>query len=245
MSFVAAIVDMGMSIYQIQASESARKRAQRKEQMAEDRIAQLEASRQEVINPYAQAMEMLGNPYANLQVSTQAAKFQAEQTDVALASSLDTLRATGTAGAGATALAMAAAKSKQGISADIAKQEARNIQLMAQGQAAMEKQMATMSAAGAQFEFQAREAREMQQLNRQASLASSSSQQAAAYQGQAFAAVGNLGANLVGLAGEVDWQGNNTNTEYRLFNGKQVTYDQWLISNQGGSRSDYEKLPTS
>jgi hypothetical protein len=75
------------------------------------------------------------NPYSNLGVATQAAEMQTEQADIALANTLDTLRATGASAGGATALAQAALQSKQGISANIEKQEAENSRLRAQGEA--------------------------------------------------------------------------------------------------------------
>ena len=59
---------------------------------------------------------------------------QAEQSDIALANTLDTLRETGKAAGGATALAQAALKSKQNISSTIEKQEVQNEKLKAQGQ---------------------------------------------------------------------------------------------------------------
>jgi len=74
------------------------------------------------------------NPYANLSVATEAAEFQGQQTDQALANSLDAMQAGGFGAGGATALARAAAKSKQGISADIQKQEATNQKFFAQGE---------------------------------------------------------------------------------------------------------------
>ena len=86
--------------------------------------------RQDIENPFAN----LSNPYENLAVATQAAEMQMEQTDQALANTLDTLRETGAAAGGATAIANAALKSKQGISASIEKQEAQNQRLQAQGQ---------------------------------------------------------------------------------------------------------------
>jgi hypothetical protein len=85
------------------------------------------ANRQAVINPYSGVSDlssMITNPFANLQVATQAAEMQAEQTDIGLASTLDVLRATGRSAGGATALAREAAQSKQGISASIEEQEA-------------------------------------------------------------------------------------------------------------------------
>ena len=57
-----------------------------------------------------------------------------EQSDQALANTLDTLRSTGASAGGATALANAALKSKQGVAASIEKQEVNNAQLKAQGQ---------------------------------------------------------------------------------------------------------------
>lgn len=86
--------------------------------------------RQDLENPFAN----MSNPYENLAVATKAAEIQMEQSDQALANTLDTLRATGASAGGATALANAALKSKQGITASIEKQEVNNAQLKAQGQ---------------------------------------------------------------------------------------------------------------
>lgn len=74
------------------------------------------------------------NPYANLAVATEAAEFQAQQMDQSLANTLDAMQAGGFGAGGATALAREAAKSKQGISADIQKQEAANQQLFGRGE---------------------------------------------------------------------------------------------------------------
>ena len=115
MSFVAAAAMVVGGVMQYAQADKARNDANRKRRRAEARVAELEANRQEIINPYAEAMQTLSNPYANLQVSTQAAEMRGEQTDIALASSLDTLRATGASAGGATALAQAAARSKYTI----------------------------------------------------------------------------------------------------------------------------------
>ena len=122
------------------------------------RIETLEKNRQDVINPYAS----LTNPYANMSVATKAADMQAEQADIALANTLDTLRATGASAGGATALAQAALKSKQGIAASIEKQEVQNERLKAQGQ--MQVDMA--KARGTGLAFQAQERRDEIQLDR-------------------------------------------------------------------------------
>ena len=124
------------------------KRAARDAARAESRIKALEANRQDIIDPFAGIKDlssMLQNPFANLQVATQAAEFQAEQQDLSLAQTLDTLRATGAGAGGATALAQAAAKGKQQISATIEKQEAENARLRAKGE--LELQKAQMSEA--------------------------------------------------------------------------------------------------
>jgi len=90
------------------------------------------------------------NPYANLAVATEAAEFQAQQVDQSLATTLDAIQAGGFGAGGATALAREAAKSKQGISADIQKQEATNQKFFAQGeqirqQAEIDKELDTIN----------------------------------------------------------------------------------------------------
>ena len=90
--------------------------------------------RQDLENPFAN----MSNPYENLAVATKAAEIQMEQSDQALANTLDTLRSTGASAGGATALANAALKSKQGVAASIESQEAQNEKLRAQGEQAME-----------------------------------------------------------------------------------------------------------
>ena len=103
-------------------------KAQRDYGIKAKEIETLMENRQQLNNPYAN----ISNPFANLQVATKAAEMQAEQTDIALANTLDNLRQTGAGGA--TALAQAALKSKQGVAADIQRQETQNQRLQAQGQ---------------------------------------------------------------------------------------------------------------
>ena len=141
----------------------------------------------------------LANPYANLQVDTQAAEMQAEQQDIALATTLDTLRATGASAGGATALARAAAQSKRGVAASIEQQEARNAQLRAQG----ELQAAQLRQRGQIYSAQMQEARDIQRLDREASLESSFSQQVAAYGAQSTQMLGQAAGAItsIGLGG--------------------------------------------
>jgi len=96
---------------------------------AEAQMKQIMDNREAPVNPFAGVT----NPYQNMSVATQAAEMQAQQTDQALANTLDTLRATGTSAGGATALARAAAQSKQGVAASIEAQEATNQKLIAEG----------------------------------------------------------------------------------------------------------------
>lgn len=82
----------------------------------------------------------VNNPYANLAVSTAAAEFEAEQTDMALANTLDAMASSGASAGGATALARAALQSKKGIAASIEQQETANAKQRAQGEDAANKQ---------------------------------------------------------------------------------------------------------
>ncbi len=59
---------------------------------------------------------------------------QIEQSDISLANTLDTIRATGGGAGGATALAQAALASKKGVAADIEAQEKSNEDKRAAGE---------------------------------------------------------------------------------------------------------------
>ena len=196
------------------AANKQAKRAKRRAASAEARLEELEANRQEVVNPYENMQDLSGmvsNPYANLQVATQAAELQAEEADISLAGTLDTLRATGAGAGGATALAQAALRSKLGISANIQQQEAQNARMRAQGQAQMNQQLMAEAQrmqqgdiSGRQFMFQAQEQRDIMQLNRLAGLQQGHMQAEAAYKGQAIGAIGDtagaIGGTLMGMS---------------------------------------------
>ena len=187
---VGTLLAVGSAISGFFGARRARRRARRQARRAAGRQMVAEANRQDI--PDFQSD--MANPYANLQVATQGAEMQAEQADIALASSLDTLRATGAGAGGATALARAAAQSKRGVSASIEKQEARNAQLRAQG----EMQAAQMRQTGQIAQFRAQEARDDIEIQRQAGLGFAAQQQesaARAAQTQAIgAAVGAIGS---------------------------------------------------
>jgi len=102
-----------------------------------DQINALKESRQDVIDKSDDIRALkaeVNNPYANLSVATQAAEMQAEQTDMALANSLDAMMSSGASAGGATALARAAMQSKKGIAASIETQESANIMKAAEGE---------------------------------------------------------------------------------------------------------------
>ena len=164
------------------------------------------SSRQTIINPYSNVSDlsgMLSNPFANLGVATGAAEMQAEQADISLANTLDTIRSTGAGAGGATALAQAALQSKQGIAATIEQQEAQNARLRAQGEQQLQQlqlqqkqRVQDADVMGRSFMFQAREGREVANIARLAGLQQQYSQ-------QRMDALGAMGANTGMILGQV------------------------------------------
>lgn len=183
MSFVAvsiaAIAVAGGTTAAIMAGSQAKKAGRQADRLARE-LNTLESNRQEIIDPSTQIKDLsaqITNPYANLQVATQAAEMQATESDIALANTLDQLRATGAGAGGATALARAAAQGKQQVSASIEAQEAANSQLRAQGEQSRQKLVLTeqqriqqAKSAADLFMFNTQEGREMQKLDRVAAL---------------------------------------------------------------------------
>lgn len=139
-----------------------------------NKLAQIENNRQDITD----LSKNLSNPYANLGVATQATDIQIEQTDIALANTLDTIRATGAAAGGATALAQAALQSKKNVSANIEQQEVQNEKLRAQGQQYLEVQ----TLAEQQRQFDAQERRKEAELDRYSALSDQARAQSRASQ---------------------------------------------------------------
>jgi len=179
---IGTLLSLGSAVSGFFGARRARRRARREARRAAGRQMVAEANRQDI--PDFQAD--MANPYANLQVATQAAEMQGEQADIALASSLDTLRATGAGAGGATALARAAAQSKRGVSASIERQEAANARLRAQG----EVQAAQIRQQGQTLKFRAQEARDDMEIQRQAGLGFAAQQQEAAARSAQSSAIG-------------------------------------------------------
>ena len=195
----------------------ARRRAAKKLKAMNAKMSQLEANRQEIINPYEDSTNlssMMSNPMANLAVATQATEMQMEETDQALANTLDTIRQTGGGAGSATALAQAALKSKQGIAANIEAQEKSNEQARQQGEQRLqdakineEKRMQSLDAAGKQFVFGQRESREMGQLNRlQSQIDNMQGIRAQAERDQTAALTGAI-SGVAGAASKIDFTG--------------------------------------
>lgn len=244
MAMIAAGLAVASSIVGGIMSSNAAAAAGREKARLQAKLDSLEKSRQAIINPYENIKDLSGmakdlsgmitNPYANLGVATQAAKFEAEQIDMSLANTLDTLRETGSSAGGATALAQAALKSKQGISANIEQQEAQNEKLKAEGKQQMEAlkmQEATRiqgiqisegqrvqgaEAQGKAFVFGAKEDRENAAIDRVAGQLGIAGQQ----QGQAnsdtigaiTSGIGALGA----IGGAMAQRGSNPNTDNKF-----------------------------
>tara|TARA_R100001594_G_C4050627_1_gene264986 strand:- start:3899 stop:4645 length:747 start_codon:yes stop_codon:yes gene_type:complete len=194
MAWVATGVSVASGILGGARAKRAARRERRRKRRLQKQLNALENNRQAVINPYEGITNLSGlatdlssqmnNPYANLSVATQAAEMQIDEADVALANTLDTLRATGSGAGGATALAQAALKSKKEVSASIETQEAQNEKLRAQGEQSLQAaQMAekvrmqgismseaqrvqTAEAQGKSFVWQQTESRETAKMDR-------------------------------------------------------------------------------
>jgi len=211
------------------AADRAAAAAARERKRLQKKLDSLEENRQDIINPYAGASNlsslaqnltgMMTNPFANLGVATKAAEIQIEQTDISLANTLDTIRATGGGAGGATALAQAALQSKRGVAANIEQQEANNERLKAQGEQSLEQmkvnelrriqgvqigegqRMQGLDAAGQQFMFSTRENREMQELDRTAALLGAAAQAEAQAKADKTSAITGMIGSVASIAG--------------------------------------------
>ena len=212
MAVVAAVAtSVAVSAGTAIAAGKSKRRARRQAKGKEAELRNLENNRQKIINPYENVKDlssMVNNPFANLQVATKAAEIQAEEADISLANTLDTLRATGGGAANATALAQAALRSKQGISATIEQQEADNTRARAQGEARMQQikmaeaqRVQQADVAGKQFMFGVKEDREMQRMNRVAGQAQQARANEASARASQYGALGSLAGSVMSFAG--------------------------------------------
>jgi len=234
---IGAAVSIGGSIFGASRAKRQRRKAERKASRLNAKIEHLEKNRTKIVNPFEGITDLSGMasdlsamasaPKMNLAVATQAAEMQAEESDMALANTLDTLAASGASAGGATALAQMALKSKQGISASIEQQEARNQETMEKSriegelriqdikmsearrmqdvQMSQAEKVQTAEAKGKEFVYREKDSRDMQKLNRLSAQMSGQEQQAAAARASGNAAissgigaVGNIASASVG-----------------------------------------------
>ena len=235
MAISAGVSAVGAGIGMANAAKS-RKRGERAKSKAEREIESIKSSRATIVNPYENTKDLsnmasdlsssLSNPFAQLGVATGAAEIQIEEADIALANTLDTLRATGAGAGGATALAQAALSSKKGVAANIEQQEVANEKARAQGEQNLQgmkmseqqrlqgiaisegQRVQSADAAGKQYEFQAKENRTNADLDRASGKERQASQNIAdARMASATAlaggisAIGSLATSAIGGAG--------------------------------------------
>jgi len=214
MSYVfvgGSVLSVAGGIYGSSAAKKKEREARRRKQMLEGKLAGLEANRQEIINPFEGIQDLsslISNPFATLGVATKSAEIQIEESDIALASTLDTLRATGASAGGATALAQAALRSKKGVSASIEQQEASNEKLRAQGESTRQNQLRSeqqrlqqADVQGKQFVFNQTERRQMAEMDRIASQISGSAMVEAQAGADSVSAITGTVGSLSNLAG--------------------------------------------
>tara|TARA_B110000971_G_C19908964_1_gene453613 strand:+ start:218 stop:991 length:774 start_codon:yes stop_codon:yes gene_type:complete len=244
-AIIGGVATLGSTIFGAVSAGSQANKARDEKKRVEAKIDGLERTRQPIINPYSNVKDissmasdlsgMMSNPYGDLGVATGAAEIQMEQSDMALANTLDTLRATGASAGGATALAQAALQSKKGVSASIEKQEANNEKLKAQGEAQLQavklseaqrvqgiqlseaQRMQQADVSGQQYMFGATENRETSRLDRLSGLSTQASVDInAAQAGQASVISGGINA-LGNIAGSY-MQANATNSNQPTLN---------------------------
>ena len=200
----------------VQASQANRAYGERMQEIEDFR-------RQGLENPFAN----MSNPYENLAVATKAAEIQMEQSDQALATTLDTLRATGASAGGATALANAALKSKQGISASIEKQEINNQKLQAQGQL----QVDIAKGKGEIKRMEMQEAREVSQLDRLQSQADLLRGQQLESQSAMISGIGGMGKAFTAGMVSQDRENPNDGNSYVNESGININDPKYNINN--------------
>ena len=182
-----AVIPAVIGIFQSAAANRQARLSEAKARKLERRLEAFEKNRQKVIDQSGAIRALksqVSNPYANLAVANKASELQIEQTDQALANTLDSINRSGTGAGAATALARMAATSKAQISASIENQEAKNNQLRIQGEAtAMQQKMALeQQALGEETAAWGRqEARDLVTLDRLAGLQENAQMEAMAH----------------------------------------------------------------
>jgi len=169
--------------------------ARRREQKAA--IAEQQRQKEEFKNfQFKNTYAGLENVAEDLTINQDATQFKAQQTDAALAQGLDAIVAGGGGGGGAQAIAQAALQSKQGISADIARQEQANQATRVQQAATLQELEAT-----GDMDIQSQEySRSQELLNMSNARRYAADKARADATQQLVGGVGQLGKGLVGAA---------------------------------------------
>ena len=207
-SAIPAIVGVFQSI----AANKDARIAAAKERRAQKNLERFEASRQAVINQAEDIRALKSqvfNPYANLGVANKASELKIEQTDQALANTLDTINRSGTGAGAATALARMAAVSKAQVGATLENQEVKNQQLRMQGEASMMAQKMQLEQAALGEEGAAwgrQEQRDLTTLDRLAGLQENAQAQEMAYKMQGAEALTSGLTGTAKIAGSMDWK---------------------------------------
>ena len=173
---------VGSAISASQANTASKREADRAK-TAEGRLAirqeQMDAREiPDISRHFEDISGMMNNQMKDLQVSTAAAEFEAEQQNIGLANMQQSMTAFGFGGGGATALLQGQLAGRRGISADIQKQEATNRFYEAQGEqqvmmakAGEARRMQAMAAESETWGFAAAENRDAAYMDRQSGLA--------------------------------------------------------------------------
>lgn len=190
-----SLVGAGMGVYTMVKAKEQQEEFKLKKEEQQALMKQLEDNRQSISNP----MQGLTNEAEKIGVATQATKIQAEEADMALANTLDTIMQTGSGAGGATALAQAALRSKQGISVDIQKQELKNAKNVASTQMKINEQKAQ----GNKWAWEEQESRDMQQLDRAQNKIDKFEAQEFNAEAQKMAAFGNIASSAISGFGNI------------------------------------------
>ena len=198
---VTALGSLGMGIAQNSQNKRAAAKQRRKEELAAAELRRLEANRQQIIDKSDDIRAMkdqIFNPYQNNAVAMQGVNLKMEETDEALANTLNAINRSGGGAGAATALARQAAASKAQVAASIENQELKNQQLYLQGEQQKMNQQMAIEQAAIQEEIGAygrQEQRDIMALNRAAGL-----QQVAGQQAMDLTQAGNT-AMMAGVSG--------------------------------------------
>ncbi len=194
-----ANIGMGMKANNDAKDQAREERKERRRRDAE--IKALERSRQQVIDKsddIRALADSVVNPYQNLGVAMQGVNIRMEETDEALANTLDALNRSGVGAGAATQLARQAAASKAQVAASIENQELKNQQMYLSGEAQKRQQQLSLEQQAIQEEigvYGRQEIRDVQQLNRLAGLSQNAAQRASDYQ------AGGNAALMAGISG--------------------------------------------